>query len=49
MIDMAADKTIIRPLGPGTVRRLGAPVGWNAVPVTGDNSNDIEEQAAWHA
>jgi hypothetical protein len=48
MIDTAADKTIIRPLGPVTVRRTGAP-GLRGPLLTGRNSNDIEEQAAWHA
>ena len=49
MIDTAADKTIIRPLGPVTVRRLGAARLSTPSPAAGGISNDIEEQAAWHA
>ena len=37
------------PLGPGTVRRLGTPEYRMSCPAAGDNSNDIEEQAAWRA
>lgn len=49
MIDRTPEIPIIRPLGPVTVRRLGAP-GFRKTPVmAGGNSNDIEEQASWRA